>query len=291
MPQEPTDVWGQAKIIRPDSVPKYYRALRDLLMVNVSQYVWKPRPDAVENAYSILQPNVRYALADVSELPPVVYRPLEVDLSKEQQKTYKDIKKALVAMVKNKTINAVNAGVALNKLLQVAGGWVYTNNPDFVRLDAAPRMAALITEIEASKNKVLVLIPWKHTISGISKIFTDLKVDFDHCVIGDDGREDMFHAFQNTDQYKVMLAHPKTVHHGITLTAADTVIWYAPTFSFEQYDQANARIIRTGQKNPQLILHMTATPEEKRAYRSLQNKEDLQDKLLSLLELQTENTK
>lgn len=290
MPQEPTDVWGQAKIVKPASVPKYYKAMRDMLMTQISQYIWKPKPEAVEHAFKILQPNVRYALDDVTELPETIYRNIDVELSTQQARVHKKIKNELVALVKDKKITAVNAGVALNKLMQVAGGWVYTKNPEFVRLDAAPRMAALINEIDASAHKVIVFIPWRHAIEGISDIFTRLKVDFDHCVIHGDTkhREDLFHAFQNTDQYKVMLAHPMTVHHGITLTAADTVIWYCPSLSYDIYDQANARIIRSGQKHKQQILHMQSTAEEKRCYKILRAKEALQDKLLELLQEQTE---
>jgi SNF2 family DNA or RNA helicase len=286
MPQAPTDIWSQAKIVRPTSVPKYFKAMRDILMVQISQYIWKPRPEAVEHAFQILQPNVRYALDDVTELPETIYRNIDVELSAQQKRVHKKIKTELVALVQNKTISAVNAGVALSKLLQVAGGWIYTNNPQFVRIDAAPRIAALITEIESSAHKVIVFCPWRHMIEGISDIFTRLKVDFDHAVIHGDttNREDIFHAFQNTDQYKVLLAHPKTCHHGVTLTAADTIIWAAPTLSNEIYMQANARIIRVGQRHKQQILMMQATREEKRCYKMLAAKEALQEKLLNMLE-------
>jgi SNF2 family DNA or RNA helicase len=116
-----------------------------------------------------------------------------------------------------------------------------------------------------------------------------LKVDFDHAVVHGDTlhREDIFGDFQNTDRYKVLLAHPKTVQHGLTLTAADTVIWAAPTLSYETYDQANARIIRAGQLHKQQILHMQATKEETRCYQILKAKGSLQDKLLELLQEQT----
>ena len=289
MPQEPTDVWGQARIVRPTSVPKYRKALRDQLMTQVSQFKWFPRADAVEQAFAILQPSVRFKLDDVTELPETIYRNVEVGLSAQQKKVYKDVKDDLVAKVQSGVITAVNAGVALNKLLQVTSGWVYTSNPAFVRLDAAPRMASLFTEIESCANKVIVFIPWRHAIDGISGVLTRLDPGFDHCVVHGDtkNREEIFHAFQNTDQYKVMLAHPKTVHHGVTLTRADTVLWYGVPPSFEIYDQANARVIRAGQKHKQQILHMMATREENRWYQAIFSKEKLQDKLLDLLQDQT----
>jgi SNF2 family DNA or RNA helicase len=295
MPQEPTDVWAQAKIVRPNSVSKYRKQTRDLLMMQISQYLWKPRANAVEAAFAILQPSVRYSLNDVTELPETIYRTIDVELSPQQRRTHKKVKDELVALVKNKTINASNAGVALNKLLQVAGGWVYTKNPDFVRLDAAPRMAALITEIQSAAHKVIVFIPWIHTIEGIAEVFDRLDVGFKYLKIHRSSltREEVLHQFQNvtdpTDpRYaKVFLVHPMMVHHGVTLTAADTVIWYCPYLSYEVYDQANSRVIRSGQKHKQQILHMQATKEEKHCYQILGAKERLQDKLLDLLENQT----
>ena len=72
--------------------------------------------------------------------------------------------------------------------------------------------------------------------------------------------------------------------HGVTLTAADTVVWYAPITSAEIYAQANARIRRIGQEHRQLFLHMQATPVEKHIYHLLTNKIDGQEDLLKLLE-------
>jgi SNF2 family DNA or RNA helicase len=72
--------------------------------------------------------------------------------------------------------------------------------------------------------------------------------------------------------------------HGLTLTAADTIIWFAPISSNETFEQANARIRRVGQRHRQQILMLEATPVEKRVYQILQNKQDLQDKLLEMFE-------
>ena len=295
MPQEPTDCWGQAKIVKPNSVSKYRKATRDLLMVQVSQYKWVPRADAVDNAFAILQPSVRYALDDVTELPETIYRTIDVALSPQQAKSHKAMKDDFILKVKDGTITAANAGVALSKLLQVAGGWVYTKNPDFVRLDASPRISALIDQIQSAAQKVIVFAPWIHTIEGLAGIFDRLDVGFKYLKIHNSSmsREEVLHKFQNItdpndpDYAKVFLVHPKMVHHGVTLTAADTVIWYMAIDSFEVYDQANSRVIRAGQKHKQQILHMQATKEEKRCFASLLARETMQDKLLDMLQEQT----
>ena len=82
--------------------------------------------------------------------------------------------------------------------LQISGGWVYTQAPEFVRLDAGPRVGALIDLIEASSHKVIVCIPYRHMLEGINGIFERLKVDFDWCMVHGDtkNRDELFNVFQ-----------------------------------------------------------------------------------------------
>jgi SNF2 family DNA or RNA helicase len=70
------------------------------------------------------------------------------------------------------------------------------------------------------------------------------------------------------------------VSHGLTLTAASTVVWYAPVTSNEVYQQANARITRPGQKYTQLIVNVEASDVERRIYTRLKLKQSLQGLLL-----------
>lgn len=284
MPNAPTDVWNQCKILTPHSVPKYFRHAQSVLMTKVSQFVWEARPDAVQTAFSWMTPAVRYSLSDVTELPDVVYRTIDVEMTPEQSKVYTKIKTELAAMIKEQKITAVNAGVAMGKLLQVAGGWVYTKNPDFVALDAGPRINMLIEMVEEASHKIIIFAPYRSHISGLSLALE--KADIEHAVVHGDvkDRDEIFSLFQNTNKYRVLLAHPECMAHGITLTAADTIIWWLPTASLETYEQANARIRRVGQKNKQQILHIQSTNVEKRLYSLLRKKQRLQDQFLRLLE-------
>jgi len=80
----------------------------------------------------------------------------------------------------------------------------------------------------------------------------------------------------------VLVAHPECVAHGITLTAADTIVWFGPITSNETYEQANARIRRVGQKHKQQIIHLQSTAVEKKVYRMLQNQANVQDSFLKM---------
>jgi SNF2 family DNA or RNA helicase len=142
----------------------------------------------------------------------------------------------------------------------------------------------LLEILEEAPQKVLVFVPYRHVLAGLSKLLISEKVD--HAVVhgGTTDRDQIFNLFQNTDKYKVLLAHPKCLAHGLTLTAASTIVWYSPTASLDLYEQANARIRRVGQVHKQQVLHLQGTPVEKKIYRLLQGKQRLQDKFLRMLE-------
>ena len=172
------------------------------------------------------------------------------------------------------------------KLLQVSTGWVYSSDGTTVPLDNDKRVEALVDAINATDRKVLVFVPFKHALDGISKALTAEGIE--HAVVSGDTpaneRANVFHLFQNTSKYRVIAAHPQCLAHGITLTAADSIIWFAPVTSLEIYDQANHRIRRVGQQHKQLVLHLQATPVERRIYTMLKRKQRVQDKLLELFE-------
>lgn len=285
MPNEPVDVWAEASIITPHTVPKYRSHFRDRVMTKVNM-IWVPKPGAKDEAFKVLQPAVRFKLSDVVELPETIYRTVDVPMSPKQARVYAKVMNEFCGMVDGHEINAVNAGVAVSKLLQIAGGWVYSKHKQIVELDPKPRLEALTDLIEASENKVIVMVPYRHALMGVQEAIRG--AGFSTCLVHGDitqkVRNIIFNDFQNTPRYKVMVAHPGCISHGLTLTAADTVIWYLPTPSLETYEQANARIIRVGQKHKQLILHMQATKVEKRIYSILRRREKAQDEFLQMFE-------
>jgi SNF2 family DNA or RNA helicase len=285
LPNAPTDVWAQCQIITPNSVPKYFRIARDMLMTRINQFKFVAKPDAVETAFSMMVPAVRFSLDDVVELPEVISRTIDVELSSQQKKVYMKLVNEFQVMVGEKQITAVNAGAALSKLVQAACGFVYTTHPEFVALDCKPRTDTLIDLISSAERKVLVFVPYRHALAELSNILTVEKID--HAVVHGDtkNRDQTFNLFQNTTKYHVLLVHPQVLAHGLTLTAASTIVWYCPPLgSLEVYEQANARIRRPGQKHKQQIIHIQSTAVERKLYTLLRSKQKIQDKFLALVE-------
>jgi len=291
IPTLPTDAWSQAQIITPNTVPKYFKGFRDELMIRVNQFKWAPKQDATDRAFKALQPAVRFTLDDVVELPPAVYRTMDIELGPTQAKIYKQLALHCYAAVQSGEITAANAGAVMSKLLQVSTGWVYDKDHNTVSLDNDKRIEALIDVVLASEGKKLVFVPFKHALAGISQALKNEGID--HATVSGDTsaneRGEIFNLFQNTGKYSVLAAHPQCLAHGITLTTADTIVWFSPVTSLEIYDQANMRIRRVGQKHKQLYLHFQGTPVERRVYQMLQNKQNIQGELLSLFETATQS--
>jgi SNF2 family DNA or RNA helicase len=287
MPNEPTDVWAQAKIVTPNTAPKFFRQAQEMLMTKVNNFKWIPKPEAIERAMRMLQPNVRFDLDAVVELPEVISRTIDVPMTPQQGAVYRKLATEFKAEVGNGQVTAVNAAVAMGKLLQVSGGWVYAQQvgsiPVFKADAPMPRHDMLIDLINENERKVIVYVPYVHAQEGLSQILD--KAGIEHCLVNGSttGRSELFNLFQHTTKYKVLLAHPQCVAHGLTLTAADTIIWYLPITSLEIYEQANARITRVGQKHKQKVLHLQSTPVEKKIYALLQRKQRVQDTLLDML--------
>lgn len=288
-PEDPTDAYGQCMVVTPNNVPRRYSHFRDATMTRISQFKYVARPDAKETVLRAMQPAVRFTLDDVAELPDIVMQPVKIGMGKRQTETYEAIRKEAYAKVDTGEITAANAGAALMKMLQASIGYIYAKAPDaterhVVALDNEERLERLIQDIGESNRKVIVFAPFTHALNGISEHLTKNKIE--HAKV--DGstpaaeRDRTFGLFQNTDKYKVIVAHPKCMSHGVTLTAADTIIWFGPVDSYETYDQANARIRRVGQKHKQLILMYQSSKAEEASYKRLSNKQTMQDGVLAL---------
>ena len=103
-------------------------------------------------------------------------------------------------------------------------------------------------------------------------------------------RTDIFKRFQEKNDIKVLIIQPQAASHGVTLTAANVIVWYAPVTSTETYLQANARIDRPGQRNPMTIVHIEGSPVERKLYRMLRENISNHTKVIDLYKNELSDT-
>jgi SNF2 family DNA or RNA helicase len=282
--QSPVDAYGLAKLINPNSVSPFFGHFKDTVMNKVSTFRWVPKPNAMTLVHSILQPAIRFEKAQCLDLPPLTFVERESIMSPQQAKYYNVLKKQMLIEADGEEISAVNAAVQINKLLQIAGGAVYTNTGEVLEFDVSHRLKVVQEVIEESSHKVLVFIPFTHTIELLQKHLNkhNISCDVINGSVSVNQRADIVRRFQEQPEPKVLLIQPKAASHGLTLTAANTIIWYAPCTSVETYLQANARIDRPGQVNNMTIVHITGSPIEARMYKMLQGNISNHSKIIDL---------
>ena len=284
--QSPTDAYGLAKLANPNSVPRFYGAFRDKVMYKATQFKWLPRANSAEVVHQVLQPAIRFSKADCLDLPDLLYTTREVPLTKQQEAYYEKIRKSMVALAAGERITAVNAAGLINKLLQISQGVAYTEDREVVEFDVGNRVQELLDVINATANKVIVFVPFKHALERVEQelIKAGITVATIHGGTPASARAQNIKQFQTETDPKVIMIIPQAAAHGITLTRADTIVWWGPIASAELYLQGNARAHRAGQRNPVTVVRLQGSPVEKRVYAMLDGKVDLHQGLVDLYE-------
>ena len=269
--QSPEDAYGLAKLVSPERVPKFFGSWRDMVMQKITMFKWVPRARAKDIVHTALQPAIRHTKDECLDLPDMMTVDREIPLTPQQSKYYKILKEQMLAMAAGEEITAVNAAAMLNKLLQLSCGAVYAEGGAVVEFDVKPRLDALADIIDESLSKVIVFAPFRHTISMLERDlatrgYTTATISGD---VSPSKRGDIFASFQYQTDPKVIIIQPQAAAHGVTLTAASTVVWFGPTTSLDTYLQANARAHRNGQKHKVTVVHLQGSKAEAQLYKAL----------------------
>jgi SNF2 family DNA or RNA helicase len=273
--QSPVDAYGLAKLVNPEGVPKFFTAWRDQVMNKVTTFKWAPKADAKDKVFEALQPAIRFTKEACLDLPPVITMTREVALTPQQAKYYNLLKERMLVQAAGETITAVNAAAGVSKLLQISCGAAYTDDREVVEFDSAPRLAVLEEILEETSRKVIIFALFRSTIDTISNYLTKKGI-VNECIHGDvtpNKRGQIIHRFQTEPEPRVLVMQPQATAHGITLTAADTVVFYGPLMSVEQYIQCCARADRKGQTSDKVtVIHIQGSAIEKRMFTALEGK-------------------
>ena len=289
--QSPVDAFGLAKLINPDNTPKFFGQFRDQVMLKVGTYRWIPKPQAQDIVHEVLQPAIRFEKNQCLDLPDVTLVERDAPLTPQQTKYYRTLKNLMIMSAAGESVTSVNAATNINKLLQISGGAVYTDTKEIIEFDVSNRLQVIKEVIEEASHKVLVFVPFTHTIQLLHDYLNKNNIvsEVINGAVPVNKRHDIINRFQTEDTTRVLIIQPQAASHGLTLTAANVIIWYAPVTSVETYLQANARINRPGQKNPMTIVHIKGSEVEAKLYKMLHNNIDNHTKIIDLYKQEIEN--
>jgi SNF2 family DNA or RNA helicase len=168
--------------------------------------------------------------------------------------------------------------------LQISQGAAYTTEKEVIEFDITSRLNELLDVINQTSHKVIVFVNFRHVLETLEQALAKegISTASIHGGVPAGQRADIIKRFQTEDDPRVLLLIPAAAAHGITLTKADTVVWWGPTSSAEMYIQGNARAHRAGQVNKVTVVRLQGSPVERRLYAMLDGKVDLHQGLVDL---------
>ena len=189
---------------------------------------------------------------DCLDLPEKTYIERQVELTEEQQKHYASMKQLALAAIKGKTVTAPHVLTQLMRLHQITCGHMKLDDNTVVDIKNN-RMSELLDTLDETSGKVII---WANYIYDIEKIVKELikkygdesVVDY-YGAINSETRQKNIEDFQNNPNCRFFVGNPQTGGYGITLTAANTVIYYSNGYDLEKRLQSEDRAHRIGQKN------------------------------------------
>lgn len=255
----PLDIWHQAYLLdQGERLGKsFYRFRQSVCDIKPNGFAndWVPKEDAHEAIADILSDiTVRFKLEDCAAIPQHSQIKIDLELDALTRKAYDTLREQAKLELEGGTVTAVNAAVLHNKLLQTSSGAVYDQNHNTATLSTA--RAEYVTQLVQERDQCVVAFQWKHQLLELIESFQSAGVSY-RIIDGSVSNENRSKAVRdfNNHEAKVILAHPRSAGHGLTLTAGTTTIWPSPISDAELFYQFNRRIYRTGQtKKTQTIV-------------------------------------
>ena len=209
--QSPVDAYGLAKLVNPKGVAPFFGQFRDQVMFKLTQYKWVPRPEAKAVVRSVLQPAIRFEKKNCIDLPPITYMDRDAPMTAQQQAYYQVLAKQMLIEADGEEISAVNAAVKISKLLQISCGSVYTDTGEVVDFDVSNRLNVVQEVVEECSNKVLIFVPFSHSIELVRNYLTKCGVACD-VINGEvpvNKRTEIVKLFQEQQDPKVLIIQPQ----------------------------------------------------------------------------------
>jgi SNF2 family DNA or RNA helicase len=223
---------------------------------------------------------------DCLDLPDKVYIKREIELTPEQSKVYNAIKKYAIAELSGvSTVSASSVITQIIRLHQISCGFASTDDGEIEEIKNN-RLTELLQILEETDGKVIIWANYRHDIHKICKL---IKTTFGEDTVGayygettDIDREKLITDFQNPDsKVRYFVGNTQTGGYGITLTAANTVIYYSNNYDLEKRLQSEDRAHRIGQNNKVTYIDIVCkdTVDEK-IVKALRNKLNLAQTVL-----------
>lgn len=259
------DIWSQYRFLDKRVFGENFYSFRNRYAIiggfNKKQIVgYKDLDDLIRKEHSIAY---RVTKNECLDLPEQTFVTINIPMDGAARTLYNKLKKDSYAELESG--GSITASTVLTKLLrlqQFTGGFLQADEadkPEMVFDGKINALSDILDDYVINEGKKLVIfVRFRSEISLIQTMLEKKKIQF-QCIYGDislDSRGDIVKDFQENPDTKVFLAQIDTAGLGITLTAADTCVYYSVNYNYASYSQSLARIHRIGQKNACTYIHL-----------------------------------
>jgi SNF2 family DNA or RNA helicase len=221
---------------------------------------------------------------DCLDLPPKNWIKRHITLSKEQEKIYKQMKEHALATLNGKVTSTMTVITQLMRLQQITCGHFVADDGTTQEIKNN-RITELMDVLDEIEGKAIIWGHWQkdiqNMVSEIEKVHGPGSVVSYYGLTPQDERQDNIRKFQDDPKCRFMVGTPSTGGYGITLTAANTVIYYSNGYDLEKRLQSEDRAHRIGQKKNVTYIDIIAekTVDEK-IQKSLRKKINIASEVL-----------
>lgn len=283
------DIFSQYKFLNPSIFGNSFYAFRNryFYMTGYGNYTPVLKRE-MENEFKDKIASVAYRATkeECLDLPDTVEITRYIELESGAKKAYASLAKESYAQLKNGEITATNILTKLLRLSQLTGGFLTDDETHKTECVSSAKLTMLEEMIEQTieeETKLVIIARFKAELKAICKLIESKKAKYSIITGGTKNRQEQVNTFQNEKDCRLFVGQIQTAGLGITLTAADKMVFYSLDYSMSNYNQAKARIHRVGQDRKCTYYYLLAkgTIDEK-VYKTLKNKVNLADRILSL---------
>jgi SNF2 family DNA or RNA helicase len=200
---------------------------------------------------TVKQFSYRVLKEDCLDLPPKVFIKRHIALTADQQRIYKQMKDQALAVLNGKVTTTMTVLTQLMRLHQITCGYVTADDGTTQQVESN-RLNELMSILEDTEGKVIIWANYQlsvgEIIQKIIKVYGPDSYVHYYGLTPQDDRQDFIRKFQNDPKCRFIIGTPQTGGYGITLTQANTVIYYSNGYDLEKRLQSEDRAHRIGQK-------------------------------------------
>lgn len=291
--KSPLDLYSQCEFLNPDLLdqPSFFAFQaryavvieRKMATHTFKQVVGYRKLDELQK--KLIDFSFRVTKEECLDLPPKIYTRRDVELTDEQAKAYNQMKEVALAEIEGGLMSTNNALTQLMRLHQIVCGHVKLDDGTVLDLPSN-RMDELLNVVAEASGKIIIWANYRKDIEGIKHALQkEYGMNTVATYFGDtpaDERQQIVEAFQDMENpLRFFVGNPRTGGYGLTLTAANTTVYYSNSFDLEVRLQSEDRAHRIGQtKSVTYVDLMAMGTVDEHIVKALRNKINIAGEVL-----------